>query len=482
MHKSSSILIIDRVSKLSNAFVKMLAKQGFDVHTADSLLSVDTFLEKLTVSTIIVSMDTDGIDGLQYIGRLTKTHPAIVILAITENPSASQVAESLERGAKDYFVRPIQDWNRFYFQLRQAQQLWSQQLELLELRQAKTELNRFREQAGLHGIKGRSDGIRHLLSQIENIAPLDVATLIIGESGVGKERVAKALHSESERTGDFVPVNCASISPELFEAELFGHRKGSFTGASSSRIGLCGAAASGTLFLDEVGELPLPLQAKLLRLLEQKEYRPVGADTTEPFTGRIITATNVNLEAAVNSGHFREDLYYRISIQELYVPPLRARIEDIQLLAYHFIEQYNKPCNRQVRSISAEALKILEGYDWHRNNVRELQREIQRALVRAKPNDVELLPVHMFWHHGKQALPTNQTVSSISSQIGLPDWYDGKYSEAKKRAHLEFLCSYLPYHVDKRSGNKSKAAVAIGLQPPNFSRLWREMTAYKDKD
>ena len=268
----------------------------------------------------------------------------------------------------------------------------------------------------------------------------------------------------------------------LFEAELFGHRKGSFTGASSSRIGLCGAASSGTLFLDEVGELPLPLQAKLLRLLEQKEYRPVGADTTEPFTGRIVTATNVNFEAAVKSGHFREDLYYRISIQELYVPPLRERIEDIQLLAYHFIEQYNKPCNRQVRSISAEALKILEGYDWHRNNVRELQREIQRALVRAKPGDVELLPAHMFWHHGKQSFQPIKWCASTPHQQWSIDWYDGQYSGAKKRAHLEFLCSYLPYHVEKWAGNKSKAAVSIGLQPPNFSRLWKEMTGFQEKE
>ena len=341
-------------------------------------------------------------------------------------------------------------------------------------------MNRFREQAGLQGIKGRSDGILQLLSQIENIAPLDVATLIIGESGVGKERVAKALHSESGRTGEFVPVNCASISPELFEAELFGHRKGSFTGASTSRMGLCGAAASGTLFLDEVGELPLPLQAKLLRLLEQKEYRPVGADTTEPFTGRIITATNVNLEAAVQSGVFREDLYYRISIQELYVPPLRKRLEDIQLLAYHFIEQYNAPCNRQVRSISADALQILEGYDWHRNNVRELQREIQRALVRARPDDVELLPIHLFWHQGKQELPANQ--AAILDNSENPEWYEGGYASAKKRAHMEFLSGYLPYHVDKWSGNKSKAAIAIGLQPPNFSRLWKEMLAFRKED
>ena len=226
----------------------------------------------------------------------------------------------------------------------------------------------------------------------------------------------------------------------------------------------------------------MPLQAKLLRLLEQKEYRPVGSDSTEPFTGRIVTATNVHLEDAVEAGRFREDLYYRISIQELYVPPLRDRIEDIQLLAYHFIEQYNAPCNRQVQSISAEALKILEGYDWHRNNVRELQREIQRALVRAKAEDIELLPIHMFWHHGKQDFPENMQRSDSSYEEECPPWYDEKYSVAKKRAHLQFLSTYLPYHVAKFDGNKSKAAVSLGLQPPNFSRLWKEMKEFLSKN
>ena len=261
---------------LTNAFVSMLMKQGFSVHVAAEASAVETMFSTHVVSTVIVAMDTDGIDGLRYIESIAKAHPAIVILAVTENPTASQVAESLELGAKDYFVRPIQDWNRFYFQLRQAQRLWSEQLELLQLRQAQIEMNEFREHAGLDGIKGRSDGIRQVLSQIQNIAPLNVSTLIIGESGVGKERVAKALHSESDRTGSFVAVNCASISPELFEAELFGHRKGSFTGASHSRAGLCQVAAGGTLFLDEVGELPLATQVRLLRVLETGEFLKVG--------------------------------------------------------------------------------------------------------------------------------------------------------------------------------------------------------------
>jgi DNA-binding NtrC family response regulator len=458
---------------LTNAFVSMLMKQGFLVHVAAEESAVESVFANHIVSTAIVSMDTTGIDGLRYIETISKSHPAIIILAVTENPTASQVAESLELGAKDYFVRPIQDWNRFYVQLRQAQKLWSEQLELLQLRQAQSEMNEFREYAGLDGIKGRSNGIRQVLSQIQNIAPLDVSTLIIGESGVGKERVAKALHSESGRTGSFVAINCASISPELFEAELFGHRKGSFTGASQSRAGLCQVAAGGTLFLDEVGELPFSLQAKLLRLLEQKEYRPVGSDTTEPFTGRIVTATNVDLESAVLQKRFREDLYYRISVQELYVPPLRERIEDIQLLAYHFVEKFNEPCNRQITTISAEALTILEAYDWYRNNVRELQREIQRALVRAKSTDVMLLPTHLFWKRGTQEIPQNTSV--VVSEQTEPNWFDESYTVAKKRAHMEFLSSYLPYQVERYNGSKAKAAQACGIKSSNFSRLWKEM-------
>lgn len=474
MSKSSSILLIDIASALTIAFASMLRKQGFDVLIASDREEVESQFQQKTVSTVIVSMDTDGVDGLQYIQDISKHHPAIVILAITQNPSASQVAESLELGAKDYFLRPIQDWNRFYFQLRQAQQLWSEQLELIRFREAQTELNQFREHAGLDGIKGRSNGIRQVLSQIQNIAPLDVATVIIGESGVGKERVAKALHSESGRTGTFVAVNCASIAPELFEAELFGHRKGSFTGAHQSRKGLCSVAAGGTLFLDEVGELPLSLQAKLLRLLEQKEFRPVGSDQAEIFTGRIITATNVDLEEAVENKTFREDLYYRISVQELYVPPLRDRVEDIQLLVYHFIEQFNQACNRQVATISPDALNLLESYDWHHNNVRELQREVQRALVRSKPTDLTLQAEHFFWHRGVQTIPEN--LSSMEPQIGtVPTWFDASYGEAKKQAHLRFLAKYLPYHINKHGGSKKNAAIACGIQPANLSRLWREI-------
>ena len=152
------------------------------------------------------------------------------------------------------------------------------------------------------------------------------------------------------------------------------------------------------------------------------------------------------------------------------------------MLAYHFIEQYNGSCNRQVGSISADALHILEGYDWHRNNVRELQREIQRALVRAKPDDVELLPIHLFWHQGKQEFPANQSAVMTIENSENPEWYEGSYATAKKRAHMEFLSRYLPYHVDKWSGNKSKAATTIGLQPPNFSRLWKAMLTFRKED
>jgi DNA-binding NtrC family response regulator len=471
MSEEPSILFFAKSSLTSNAFLSMLKKQGFLAHLVEQSTQLTSMLMQRTVSTVIVSMDDDEAESLSVIESITSQNPAIAILAITAAPETAHVSQALELGARDYFVQPIQDWMRFYHILRQSQHLWTQQLELMQFHTQMAELQEFRTHQALGEIKGRSEAIHHLLQEIQNIAPLDVPTLIIGESGVGKERVAKALHAESNREGRFVAVNCAAISPDLFEAELFGYKKGAFTGANTSREGLCKVANHGTLFLDEVGELPLPLQAKLLRLLEQKEYRPVGSDQSLNFAGRIVTATNVELEQAVQEGRFREDLYFRISVQELYVPPLRERLEDVQLLAYHFIEQFNQTCHREVHTIAPDALRMLESYDWHHNNVRELQREIQRALVRVTGGQTELLPEHLFWHRGKQRVPNNSEIHEIG-----PEWLDLPYATAKKQSHLEFLQRYLPHHLQRANGNKSQAAKNCGLQASNFSRLWREMT------
>ncbi len=470
MSANSTILFVDQQSALTKAFLSMLKKQGFNVRLVEHIPALKRALSVDVVSTVIVSMDHSRLDGLEVIHWIAQENPALVILALTENPRASQIAQALEMGARDYFVRPIEDWTRFYHLLRQTQDLWSKQLELIRFQHQREQLQQFRNLASMDQIKGRSEAIHHLLLEIQNVAPLDVATLVIGESGVGKERVAMALHAESGREGTFVAVNCAAISADLFEAELFGYKKGAFTGANQTRDGLCKTAAKGTLFLDEVGELPLTLQAKLLRLLEQREYRPVGSDTTEPFTGRIVTATNVNLEEAIQKGKFRQDLFYRISVQELYVPPLRERIEDIQLLAYYFIEQFNKPCNRQVASISPSALTMLESYDWHHNNVRELQREVQRALVRVPVEETELDKEHLFWHRGRQQVP-----STLGDVPKHETWLDLPYLQAKKIMQTQFLQQYLQYHVELAGGNKRKAAKRCGLQPSNFSRLWKEL-------
>lgn len=475
---NSTIVIIDDIQAISKAFERMLQKQGFSVRLLDSWNAVQHYIaETKNVSTVIVSMDMVEQDGLEIIHQILDVYPAIIVLSVTNTPSAEKTAKALEYGAKDYFIRPIEDWERFYHILRDSQKLWSEKVELRLYRERMEELHRFRLESSLEGIKGNSPAIQSLLSDIRNIAPLDVSTLIIGESGVGKERVAQAVHAQSQRKGAFVAVNCAAISAELFESELFGHKKGAFTGAHQERMGLCAASAGGTLFLDEVAEIPLHVQAKLLRLLEQKQYRSVGSDSVHMFTGRIIAATHVDLEKFVREGRFRDDLYFRLSMQELYVPTLRERMSDVQLLAYYFVQRNNPIYGRNVQSISPKALQLLEQYDWHRNNVRELDREIQRALLHTSEHESVLKAEHLFWHRGAQRIPENIWVTEAEPPVFSvqEEYMDHNYIDASKESRLQFLHKYLSYQLAKFHGNKKQAAENCGLQPSNFSRLWKEI-------
>jgi DNA-binding NtrC family response regulator len=468
------ILIVEDQATLLRAFSKMLRQQGFEVLVATSRMQVKDILAAETVSTAIISMELAEQDGLDLIKIVATENSATSILAIASSASARNTVLALEAGASDYFLRPITNWNRFYHILRNTQKLWSEQIELQKLRSKMELLRSFRSDERFSDIKGNSAIIQQLLGQIKSIAPLDVSTLILGESGVGKELVARAIHKYSNRIkGPFVSVNCAAISPELFEAELFGHQKGAFTGATQTRLGLCSAASGGTLFLDEVGELPSSLQPKLLRLLEENEFRAVGSDALQRFSGRVIAATNVDLEVAVQKRKFREDLYFRLSVQELYVPSLRERKEDIQLLSFYFIEQYNKTCRRQVHQIDSKALSILETYDWHRNNVRELEREIQRALVRSSPDATILMPDVLFVKKGKQSIPKGVDDNN--------DVYELTYAEALAVVRLRFMRGYVQHQIQKAGGNKSKAAKLSGMKPPNFFRLLRELDVNSKK-
>ena len=384
MENEPVILIIDDQPDLLRGFSKILRQQGFNVTPASSGHDGIQRVKEQSVSVAMISMDISDCEGTQLIKDILQLRPETVCIALASQAKASGTLKALEAGALDYFLRPITDWGRFYHLLRQSMNVWERSCELSSLRKRMRRLQDLRDITGFDKIKGSSVSVQAVMSQVKQVAPLEVSTLIYGESGVGKELVARAIHKESPHSeAPFVAVNCAAIQPDLFESELFGHARGAFTGAHSRREGLCGAAGHGTLFLDEIGELPLPLQPKLLRLLEQRTFRPVGGDSLHLFHARVIAATNVDLEAAVEESRFRKDLYYRLSAQEIFVPPLRDRIEDVQILAYHFLEKYNHLCQGKVQRIGPGALRMLESHDWGNNNVRELEREIQRGVVRA---------------------------------------------------------------------------------------------------
>ena len=329
--QTPKILIVDPQVKSAKAFGYILSKKNFStvcVQTSEESLAA---FSEHQIAVTLVAMGRKGQDAAILIRSILKRHPEVVVIALTTGAAAQEAVRAMEAGAIDYFSRPIRDWDRFLKVLHQSLAVWERTCALNDLREHMQNVQRHRSIEGLHPIKGNSPSVHVMMDTIRLLAPLKVSTLIYGESGVGKELVARAIHNESpHKNSPFVAINCVAIQPDLFESELFGHERGAFTGAHIKKQGLCAQAKDGTLFLDEIGDLPLRLQPKLLRLIEQRTFRPVGSVKERSFRARIICATHVDLERAVEEGRFRKDLYFRISAQEVYVPPLRERKEDIQ--------------------------------------------------------------------------------------------------------------------------------------------------------
>jgi len=305
---------------------------------------------------------------------------------------------------------------------------------------------------------------------IEGVASATSTVLVLGESGTGKELVARAIHQRSGRAGKpFVPVNCAAIPKELVESELFGHVRGAFTGAQAARAGLFESAHGGTIFLDEVGDLPLAAQVKLLRVLQDGEVKRVGADESHTVDVRVIAATNVDLRAKLESGEFRRDLYYRLNVIALHLPPLRQREDDVALLATHFVQKLALRMNREPKRIGADALRAMRNYTWP-GNVRELEHAIEHAFVLGQGDVIGAadLPFMKEVHEPDETRPGNTTSVPWGADIhGLP------YPEAKKRMTAIFDEAYIQEQLRRSGGNVSEAARRSGLDRSNFRRVMR---------
>jgi len=331
--------------------------------------------------------DADGTEVLKEIKRLS---PEVPVIMLTAYGTVKSSVKAMKLGAFDYIEKPY-DIEEVKLTIANA----------LKLRMLEEEINHLRlelkEKYALSGIIGKSKAMQDVFRLIKDIAPLDITVLITGETGTGKELVARAIHYNSSRAnGPFVAVNCAAIPENLLESELFGYEKGAFTGAVKRKKGKIELAERGTLFLDEIGDMPSELQAKLLRFLEDRTFERLGGEENIKANVRIVAATNQDLTLAIKERRFREDLYFRLNTVTIYLPPLRKRLEDIPLLAEHFVQQYNQNFKKDVKGISPEALSLLMQYDWP-GNVRELKHVIERAVALCRgemvtPKDLALEP------------------------------------------------------------------------------------------
>jgi len=392
-----------------------------------------------------------GMDGLAVLREIRRIDPEALVILFTAFATVETAVEAVKEGAFDYIPKPFSA-----DQLRVALERALTQRRLLEenrrLRAQLTETYRF------ENIVGRSRAMLQVFDVIKKVAASEANILIVGESGTGKELVARSIHANSVRAARaFVPVDCASLPEHLLESELFGHEKGAFTGALTTRRGLFEEAHGGTVFLDEVGDIPLSLQAKLLRVLQERQVRRVGGNRFIEVDVRVISATHRNLTAMVKEGDFREDLYYRLNVISLPLPPLRDRAGDIPLLAYHFFRRYAAQSGKDLKGIAPETLELLEQYPWP-GNVRELQNVMERAVVLAEGETVSPadLPASL-------RLPQKAPAAAVAEHLTLKDAKQ-QWVEALERDYLIVL-------LQKHQGNISQAAKTAGVDRKTIHRL-----------
>jgi DNA-binding NtrC family response regulator len=375
---SLRILVVDDEASVRELLRRGLSQMGkFSVEVASNGLQAIEKIEKDIFDLVLTDLKMPEMDGIELLKALKGTRPEMIVIIMTAHGSIDTAVEAMKSGADDYITKPV-DFNELLIHISKAQK---ESLILKENRWLRLEV---RKKFEFDKIIGKSKRMQEVFSLIEKVAPGSSTVIIYGGSGTGKELVAKAIHYHSLRAEKpFIPFNCGAIPETLVESELFGHVKGAFTGAVQTKRGLFEEAEGGTVFLDEISTIPLSAQVKLLRVLQEKEIMRVGSTERVKIDVRMIAATNENLEANMRLGNFREDLYYRLHVFPIFLPNLKDRTEDISLLAYYFLEFYNKETKKELKGISREAMNLLLEYDWP-GNVRELENAIERAVIVAE--------------------------------------------------------------------------------------------------
>jgi DNA-binding NtrC family response regulator len=461
MTEKPRVLVIDDEEVIRSAARRIL--EGYDVTTAGNGREGLREMRKGPFDLVLTDLKMPGMDGIEVLKGAKELSPETEVIIITGYGTVKTAVEALQHGAYDYIEKPFT-----------PDALLNVIERCLESRRLRIENLMLRQQVhalySLENVVGSSKAMQRVFELVATVAPTGSTVLLTGESGTGKEVVAKAIHYNSpRRKGPFIAVDCGTIPDSLIESELFGHTKGAFTGAVTTEKGLLDLAAGGTVFFDEIGELPPSTQAKLLRVIQEKEFRPVGGRGTVKVDVRVIAATNRDLDEMVKDGAFREDLYYRLNVFPIRVPPLRERKEDIPALTYHFLKKYSEETGKDVTHISLESIKRLTAYDWP-GNVRELENIIHRAVILTK---------------GKTLRPRDITLpESEAAELDVPmtsEELKEKKKELREKSVEEVERAFILKALERNGWNVTKASQEVGMQRSNFQSLVKKYQLSKPR-
>lgn len=460
-----TILVVDDEPNYLVVLSELLKDEGFEVFTASDGAEGLKIVKDVDLDVVITDMQMPGMNGIEFLRKIKAKHTDIPVIMITAFAEVDKAVEAMRSGAYNYLAKPFSN-DELIITLKKAAHHYSLIRENTRLR------DEIKGKSGFSGMVGKNPRMVQVYQLIEKVSPTHASVLITGESGTGKELVAKAIHMNSPRESKpFIAVNCAALSENLLESELFGHEKGAFTGAVSMRKGRFELAHDGTIFLDEVGEIPLALQSKLLRVLQEKTFERVGGGKTLEVDVRILSASNKDLREEVAAGRFREDLFYRLNVIPVNLPALRERMDDMHLLAEFFIEKYRGELKRSELSISQEALKLLMKLPWE-GNIRELENTIERAAILCTDNVIEAEDVQPDTLYGEDKNSFDQNIdlrSIIPDGAGLNDVLysveknmlnqalnDTDYVQARAAEKLGITKSLLQYKMKKYRIKKKK--------------------------
>lgn len=458
-----TILIVDDEPNYRLILAEIAKEEGYEVLTAESAEKAIPIVRETDLDLVITDMRMPGMDGMEFLKEIKIFDPELPVIMITAFGEVEKAVKAMQNGAFNYLTKPFNN-EELVVSMQKAVAHYGLVRENLRLKDEVS--NRY----NFANMVGRDEKMHHLFNLIEKIAPTTASVLITGESGTGKELVARAIHFNSpRRESPLIALNCAGLPEHLLESELFGHEKGAFTGAVALRKGRFEVADSGSIFLDEIGEMPLNLQAKLLRVLQEKTIERLGSTKTIAVDVRIIAATNKDLREETNNGNFREDLYYRLNVLNLHMPPLRERIGDIPLLVAHFINKFGKQLRKPDLHIANNALRVMERMPWE-GNVRELENTIERAAILCANDCIDVADVQL----DAGPLPADNTgsdnisLSQLPTGIKLPDFLDNieknliedamlnnNYIQAHAADNLGITKSLLQYKIKKHKISKS---------------------------